>query len=105
MRDPVVVGDGAVGPWKTLAEVFPAAHHQRCWVHKEQLLAFNDFPAEHRIQQRTTNPIELAMAFKLFESAQSRWWAITGAHLVPLVCAGTRFENGRLVERTENHAV
>ncbi|AJF69399.1 transposase [Streptomyces vietnamensis] len=46
----------------------------------------------------------LAMVFKLVESAQSRWRAITGAHLVPLVRAGARFENGHLVERTENHA-
>lgn len=35
MRDPeLVVGDGAMGLWKALAEVFPAARHQRCWVHK-----------------------------------------------------------------------
>ena len=33
MRDPeLVVGDGAMGLWKALAEVFPAARHQRCWV-------------------------------------------------------------------------
>lgn len=35
MQDPeLVVGDGAMGPWKALAEVFPASRHQRCWVHK-----------------------------------------------------------------------
>jgi hypothetical protein len=44
------------------------------------------------------------MVFKLVESAQARWRAITGAHLVPLVRAGARFENGLLVERTESHA-
>ncbi|MFE2935572.1 MFS transporter [Streptomyces sp. NPDC059278] len=43
----------------------------------------------------------LAMVFKLVESAQARWRAITGAHLVPLVRAGARFENGILVERSE----
>ncbi|MFB7312539.1 transposase [Streptomyces sp. NPDC056192] len=33
MRDPELnVGDGAMGLWKALAEVFPAARHQRCWV-------------------------------------------------------------------------
>ncbi|MCX4418330.1 IS256 family transposase [Streptomyces mirabilis] len=182
MRDPeLVVGDGAMGLWRALAEVFPAARHQRCWVHKarnvtnalpksaqpgatkamqeiynaedrahaekaidafaktygqkwpkavakivddrEELLAFYDFPAEHWIHLRTTNPIEstfstvklrtkvtrgagspaaaLAMVFKLVESAQARWRAITGAHLVPLVRAGARFENGQLVERNE----
>ncbi|MFF7988112.1 IS256 family transposase [Streptomyces sp. NPDC007901] len=185
MRDPeLVVGDGAMGLWKALAEVFPAARHQRCWVHKarnvtnalpksaqpgattamreicnaedrahaekaieafaktygakfpkavgkitddaDELLAFYDFPAEHWIHLRTTNPIEstfstvklrtkvtrgagspaaaLAMVFKLVESAQVRWRAITGSHLVPLVRAGARFENGILVERTETRA-
>ncbi len=35
MRGPeLVVGDGAMGLWKALAEVFPGARHQRCWVHK-----------------------------------------------------------------------
>jgi putative transposase len=41
------------------------------------------------------------MVFKLVESAQTRWRAIIGAHLVPLVRAGARFENGHLVERGE----
>jgi len=43
----------------------------------------------------------VAMVFKLVESAQARWRAITGAHLVCLVRAGARFENGVLVERSE----
>src|SRR6187402_3617543 len=30
----VAVGDGALGFWKALDEVFPGARHQRCWVHK-----------------------------------------------------------------------
>ncbi|GAA2990884.1 transposase-like protein [Streptomyces fulvorobeus] len=35
MRDPeLVVGDGAMGLWKALRQVFPGARHQRCWVHK-----------------------------------------------------------------------
>lgn len=89
---------------------------------RDELLAFYDFPAKHWIHLRTTNPIEstfstvklrtkvtragspaaaLAMVFKLVESAQTRWRAITGAHLVPLVRAGARFENGVLVERSE----
>ncbi len=89
----------------------------------EELLALYDFPAEHWIHLRTTNPIEstfstvrlrtkvtrgagspaaaLAMVFKLVESAQDRWRAITGAHLVALVRSGARFENGVLVEREE----
>jgi len=30
----LAVGDGALGFWAALAEVFPAARVQRCWVHK-----------------------------------------------------------------------
>jgi transposase-like protein len=87
----------------------------------DELLAFYDFPAEHWIHLRTTNPIEsifatvrhrakvtkgpgskaagLAMAFKLIEAAQARWRAVNAPHLVALVRAGARFERGQLVER------
>jgi putative transposase len=34
MAPELVVGDGALGFWKALEEVFPATRHQRCWVHK-----------------------------------------------------------------------
>ncbi|GAA4216883.1 hypothetical protein GCM10022220_48200 [Actinocatenispora rupis] len=90
---------------------------------REELLVFYDFPAEHCTHLRTTNPIEstfstvklrtkvtrgagspaaaLAMVFKLVESAQERWRAITGASLVALVRSGARFKNGVLVEREE----
>lgn len=30
----LAVGDGALGFWKALAEVFPDTRGQRCWVHK-----------------------------------------------------------------------
>lgn len=85
------------------------------------LLAFYDFPAEHWVHLRTTNPIEstfatvrlrqrvtkgpgsraagIAMAFKLIESAQRRWRAVNAPHLVALVRAGATFEKGQLVER------
>ena len=85
------------------------------------LLAFYDYPAEHWIHLRTTNPIEstfatvrlrtkvtkgpgsraagLAMAFKLIEAAQARWRAVNAPHLVALVRAGATFDNGKLVER------
>jgi transposase-like protein len=182
MRAPVLaVGDGALGFWKALAEVFPATREQRCWVHKtanildalpksaqpaaeraiqdiynaedkehadaavaafakqygakypkvfkrlvddkEELLAFFDFPAEHWIHLRTTNPVEstfatvrlrtkvtkgagsraaaLGMVFKLIESAQDRWRAVNAPHLGALVRAGAHFERGVLVERAE----
>ncbi len=77
-------------------------------------------PAEHWIHLKTTNPIEstfatvrlrtrvtegpgsraagLAMAFKLIESAQDRWRAVNGPHLVALVRAGARFDKGVIVE-------
>src|SRR5215217_5248823 len=175
----VMVGDGALGLWRALREVFPATREQRCWVHKaanvlnalpkgvqagarralneiiqaedrahaeraiealvtdygakwpkavakvvddrEALLCFFDYPAEHWLHLRTTNPIEstfspvrartrvtkgpgnrqagLAMVFKLLEAAEGRWRAVNGPHLVALVRAGARFEKGRLVER------
>jgi putative transposase len=87
------------------------------------LLAFYDFPGEHWIHLRTTNPIEstfatvrlrqrvtkapgsraagIAMAFKRIESAQHHWRAVNSAHLVALVRAGAKFENGVLVERPD----
>jgi hypothetical protein len=86
------------------------------------LLEFYDYPAEHWVHLRTTNPIEstfatvrlrqrvtkgpgsraagIAMAFKLIESAQRRWRAVNAPHLVALVRAGATFERGKLVERT-----
>ncbi|MEY9142205.1 hypothetical protein ABIF14_009498 [Bradyrhizobium elkanii] len=30
----IAVGDGALGFWKALDEVFPGTRHQRCWMHK-----------------------------------------------------------------------
>ena len=30
----IAVGDGALGFWKAVEEVYPATRHQRCWVHK-----------------------------------------------------------------------
>jgi transposase-like protein len=180
MQAPVLtVGDGALGFWKAVRDVFPESAEQRCWWHKignvlaalpksahpaakgalaeiynaedkthastaakvfvaefgvkwpkaaakisddlDVLLAFYDFPAEHWIHLRTTNPIEstfatvrlrqrvtkgpgsraagVAMAFKLIESAQTRWRCVNAPHLVPLVRAGATFINGRLVER------
>ena len=92
----------------------------------DQLPAFYDYPAEHWIHLRTTNPIEstfatvrhrtkvtkgpgsraagLAMAFKLIQAAQDRWRAVNAPHLVALVRAGARFERGVLVERPEASA-
>jgi putative transposase len=42
------------------------------------------------------------MAFKLIESAQTRWRAVNAPHLVPLVRAGATFINGKLIERSDD---
>ena len=179
MRAPVLaVGDGALGFWSAIRDVFPQTRHQRDWVHKaanildalpasvqatarralreisgaedrshaeaalerfaaefskwpkavakltsdrEALLAFYDYPAQHWIHLRTSNPIEstfaavrartnitkgagsrqagLAMCFKLIEVQEGRWRRINAPELVALVRAGAKFVNGRLVER------
>ena len=86
----------------------------------EVLLRFYDYPAEHWLHLKTSNPIEstfstvrlrtkvtkgpgsraagLAMAFKLIEAAEDRWRDVNGAHLVALVRAGATFRKGVLVE-------
>jgi len=43
----------------------------------------------------------IAMAFKLIEAAQARWRAVNAPHLVALVRAGAKFDNGKLVERPD----
>jgi len=40
-------------------------------------------------------------AFKLIESAQTRWRAVNAPHLVVLVRAGAVFKNGKLIERPD----
>ena len=175
----LAVGDGALGFWAALRDVFPSTKEQRCWVHKtanvvdalpkrlqstsqirypghlqcrqsapgrstaaksfadtfsgfpkatakimddlDTLLAFYDFPKEHWVHLRTSNPIEstfstvrlrtrvtrgagsrraaLAMAYKLLDAAQARWHKIAAPELVPLVRAGATFIDGKLQER------
>ena len=95
--------------------------------HLDVLLEFYNYPAEHWVHLRTTNPIEstfatvrlrqrvtkgpgsraagVAMAFKLIESAQQRWRAVNAPHLVALVRAGARFEKGKLIERPTDRVV
>jgi hypothetical protein len=41
------------------------------------------------------------MAFKLSESAQTRWRAVNAPHLVTLVRAGAVVMNGKLIERPD----
>jgi transposase-like protein len=179
----LAVGDGALGFWAALREVFPDTREQRCWVHvtanvlnalpksaqpaarkalaeirdaedrahaetaikafadafgvkwpkavakitdkPDELLAFFDFPAEHWIHLKTTNPIEstfatvrlrtkvtkgpgskgagLVMAYKLIDAAQTRWRAVNAPHLVVLVRARAIFPK-RCARRTRRRA-
>ena len=39
----LAVGDGALGFWKALEEIFPKTRHQRCWFHKMSNV-LNHFP-------------------------------------------------------------
>ena len=34
MGPQLALGDGALGFWKALRQVYPGAREQRCWVHK-----------------------------------------------------------------------
>jgi transposase-like protein len=170
----LAVGDGALGFWKALPQVYPTTLEQRCWVHKTAnvldklpkslqarakemlhdiwqaptrleadkafdlfvatfeakypkateclskdraaLLVFYDFPAEHWMHLRTTNPIEstfatvrlrtektkgagtrvacLTMVFKLMESASKHWRTLNGSKLLPDVIAGVVYVDG-----------
>lgn len=87
---------------------------------REELLAFYDFPAEHWVHIRTTNPIEstfatvrlrtkrarncgsrettLAMVYKLLESAQKNWKRIKGFNLLTLVVNNVEFKDGEQVQ-------
>jgi len=83
---------------------------------RASLLTFYDFPAEHWIHIRTTNPIEstfatvrlrtnkvrgcfsrnsvLTMAFKLIESAQKKWQRLNGHHRMAEIIEGVSFIDG-----------
>jgi len=173
----LAVGDGALGFWKALRQVYGEAREQRCWVHKtanvldkmpermqgqakarlqeiwmaptraegekafelflgsyeakypkateclakdrDELLAFYDFPAEHWVHIRTTNPIEstlatvrlrtnktrgclsrrtaLIMVYKLCQSAQQRWRRLNGSVMLGKVLEGIEFRDGMQV--------
>jgi len=179
----VAIGDGALGFWNAVGEVYPQTRVQRCWFHKmgnvldklpksqegqakrmlqeiwmsatreeaykafddfitvyeakypkateclrkdrEALLTFYDFPAEHWVHLRTTNPIEstfatvrnrtykakgafssktiLTMAFKLMQSAQKNWIRLRGFHHLDNVIRGVKFTNGVMVQQHENN--
>ena len=83
---------------------------------RSELLAFYDFPAEHWMHLRSTNPIESVfatvrlrtyrtkgsgsalacetMVFKLMQSAAKRWRALNGSALLAEVIEGVKFVDG-----------
>jgi len=94
---------------------------------RESLLAFYDFPAEHWVHIRTTNPIEstfatirhrttrtkncvsrntlLGLVFQLTLAAEKDWRRIRGFKQLPDVIKGVRFQDGIAIitesEKTE----
>ena len=86
LRAPVLaIGDGALGLWRAIRDVWPETREQRCWVHRLRnvldklpkrlqakakralheimcLLSFFDFPAEHWQHLGTTNAVESTSA-------------------------------------------
>lgn len=91
---------------------------------RTELLAFYDFPAEHWVHIRTTNPIEstfatvrlrskrskncgsrettLTMVFKLLESAEKRWRKFKGFSKLELVINNVKFKDGEMVKSEDN---
>lgn len=94
---------------------------------RDELLAFYDYPAEHWVHIRTTNPIEstfatvrlrskrsrncgsrattLAMVFKLLQSAEKRWKRIKGFSKLELVVNNVRFQDGEQVTDQSDRTV
>jgi transposase-like protein len=101
-------------------DVFDAKHPKAvtCLVKdKIELLAFFDFPAEHWVHVRTTNPIEslfatirlrtkrtkghgsakaaLSMAFKLAQCAEKKWNKLRGSQLIAdVISINFKFQDG-----------
>ena len=90
---------------------------------RDALLAFYDFPAEHWIHLRTTNPIEstfatvrhrttrtknciarstfLGLAFKLVQEAEKAWRRIRGHERIAELMGGVLFKDGEPVKEEE----
>jgi putative transposase len=56
----VMVGDGALGLWRALREVFPATREQRCWVHMTRNVLGALPKSVHTGARRALNEIILA---------------------------------------------
>lgn len=88
---------------------------------REDLMSFYDFPAEHWIHLRTTNPIEstfatvrlrtkktkgcgsraatLIMVFKLVASAEKRWKRLKGYQKIEAVLNNVPFKDGMMIKK------
>jgi hypothetical protein len=87
------VGDGALGFWAALRQVYPETQEQRCWVHKIANV-LDKLPKRLQARARQTKGAGLAMAFKLALKAEGHWRKVNAPHLVALVRAGVRFRDG-----------
>ena len=94
--------------------------HHKAWdclkKDQDQLFTFYDFPAEHWMHLRTTNPIEstfatvrlrtrrtkgcgsrtatLMMVFKLADQAEKHWRRLNGSSRIAQVIEGVKFVDG-----------
>ena len=76
------------------------------WISRKLKITIESTFATVRLRTKVTKgpgsrAAGLAMAYKLIESAQTRWRAVNAPHLVALVRAGVKFEKGVMVERSE----
>jgi len=62
MAPALAIGDGALGFWVAMEEVFPATRHQRCWCHKTR---------------NVLNALPKSVQPKAKQALQEIWWAET----------------------------
>ena len=111
--------DDAIKAYEKFLAVYEAKYPKACEClrkDREVLFTFYDFPAEHWVHIRTTNPIEstfstvrlrtrrtkgcgsreatLMMVYKLAREAEKRWRRIRGFHWIPKVIKGIPFQDG-----------
>ena len=126
----LVVGDGHLGIWGALRNVYPQAAEQRCWNHKivnvlaklpkrqqdqasvtlerdwDRMITFYDFPKEHWSHLRTTNPVESPFAaLRLRTDAAKRYKRVDRAIAViwkMLMVAEQRFRRLKAPELIED---
>ena len=109
----------ALEAYEEFLELYKAKYPKACQClekDKDVLFTFYDFPAEHWVHLRSTNPIEstfatvrhrtrqtkgcgsrlatLTMGFKLAREAEKRWKRIKGYRLISKVISGIKFKDG-----------